>query len=66
MNPDIEQWVYLTDEAEIFFFYCNILIFFIYAVPWLPSWNSKEPVGSVRLSMRRGVKLSQHIEDAGY
>lgn len=65
MNPDIEQWVYLTDEAEIFF-YCNILIFFIYAVPWLLSGNSKEPVGSVRLSMRRGVKLSQHIEDAGY
>lgn len=47
------------------FFNCNILIFFIYAVPQFPRWNSKEPVGSERLSMR-SVKLSQHIEDAGY
>lgn len=33
MNPDNEQWVYLTDEAEDFFFNCNILIFFIYTAP---------------------------------
>lgn len=66
MNPDIEQWVLLTDETGIFFLNCNILIFFIYSVRRFPSWNSKEPVGSERLSMRRGVKLSQPIEVAGY
>lgn len=65
MNPDIEQWFCLTDEPEIFF-NRNILTPFIYAVRRLPSWNSKEPVGSERLSIRKGVKQSQRIEDADY
>lgn len=66
MKHNIEQWVFLTDKTEIFFLNCYILIFFIYTVRQFLSWNSKEPVGSERLSMRRGVKLSQPIEDTGY